>query len=164
MRRTAANSMHRSSCYRAPGRGSRSIPHSQLPDSYEASLCDRQLGRCGSPYWLRRPAGGAGPLARGSGNGCVPRLGEQAMRRKKDRGTQVDRADRRLSERRPDRSLVGCSVSSVTLRAPLPGQDKAHFAGNGRPFSRSATRYRPGSGAPFGPAHKRHRRCFARLN
>ncbi len=30
--------------------------------------------------------------------------------------------------------LVGCLVSSVTLRAPLLGQDKAHFAGIGRPF------------------------------
>jgi tetratricopeptide (TPR) repeat protein len=61
-------------------------------------------------------------------------------------------------------TLVGCLVSSVTLRAPLLGQDKAHFAGNGRPFSRSATLYWPSGGAPFGPVHKRHRLCFARLN
>ncbi|MGD9170572.1 MAG: hypothetical protein PVI97_11015, partial [Candidatus Thiodiazotropha sp.] len=42
--------------------------------------------------------------------------------------------------------LVGRSVNSVTLRAPLLGQGKAHFAGNGVPFPRSATQNWPSSG------------------
>ena len=37
--------------------------------------------------------------------------------------------------------LVGRLISSVMLRAPQRNQDKACFAENGRPFSRSATQY-----------------------
>ena len=50
--------------------------------------------------------------------------------------------------------LVGRLISSVMLRAPQRNQDKACFAENGRPFSRSATRYGFLCGAPCGPVHK----------
>ena len=48
--------------------------------------------------------------------------------------------------------LVGYLINSVTLRAPLLGQDKAHSAGNGKPFPRSATQYWHSSGAHYGSA------------
>jgi len=48
--------------------------------------------------------------------------------------------------------LVVCLINSVTLRAPLLGQDKAHSAGNGKPFPRSATQYWHSSGAHYGSA------------
>jgi hypothetical protein len=48
--------------------------------------------------------------------------------------------------------LVGRSVNSVTLRAPLLGQGKAHFAGNGCPFQEVQRRIGPVAGLPSGRA------------
>ncbi len=59
---------------------------------------------------------------------------------------------------------VGHAENSVTLRAPPRSQGKAHCAGNGEPFSSSATRHWLLGGAPSGPLHKAHSRRCTRLN
>ena len=85
-------------------------------------------------------------------------------------------ARERLTERRYDLALLdidlpdGSALELVvhaeniaTLSAPLMCQGKAHSAGNGESFPRSATLHWRISGAPYGPLHELHRRCCAIL-